>query len=118
MSIRRTSLSRLRTGDLIRDARREAGLTQADLGARLGTTQSAVSSWEHGRDMPRVDTLARILKACGFEADLVLRHRSDVDRSQVIRGTRQTPTERAEAFEVWADAHAALRDAKPVPARA
>jgi transcriptional regulator with XRE-family HTH domain len=114
----RTTLSRLDPGRLIRDARRSAGLTQGDLARRLGTAQSAVSGWERGHDIPRVTTLARILKACGYEADLEFRHRSDVDRSQIIRGVRLTPTERAEAFQVWADSHAALVGAKRVPTHA
>ena len=32
-------------GDLIREARRDAGLSQSQLAATLGTTQSAVSRW-------------------------------------------------------------------------
>lgn len=114
----RVTLSRLNPGALIRDARRSVGMTQADLARALGTTQSAISAWERGHDIPRVTTLGRILKACGYEVDLVFRHRSAVDRSQIVRGVRLTPTERAEAFQVWADAHAALREARPVPAHA
>jgi transcriptional regulator with XRE-family HTH domain len=49
----------------------------------LQTKQSVVSRWERGLDVPRVDTLARILHACGFEADLAFRRLDDVDRSQI-----------------------------------
>jgi len=71
-------------GDLVRDVRREAGLSQAQLAAALGTTQSAVSRWERGHDTPRADTLAAILRACGYEADMVLRPRdTGVDRAQI-----------------------------------
>jgi transcriptional regulator with XRE-family HTH domain len=71
-------------GELIRDVRREAGLSQAQLAAEIGTTQSAVSRWERGHDTPRADTLAAILRACGYEADVVLRPRdTGVDRAQI-----------------------------------
>lgn len=89
------TLSRLRAGLLIREVRAYAGLTQQDLADRLGTSQSAVSTWERGIDTPRIDTLASILKACDFEADLVLRHRDDTDRSQIAFHLAMTPTQRA-----------------------
>jgi transcriptional regulator with XRE-family HTH domain len=81
----RQTLSRLDAASLIRDARLIAGLSQSELAQRLGTTQSAVSNWERGRDEPRVNTLGRILQACGFEVDLVFRRHDDVDRSQIRR---------------------------------
>jgi transcriptional regulator with XRE-family HTH domain len=62
----------------------------------LGTKQSAVSNWERGIDVPRVDTLARILDACGFEADLTFRRHDDVDRSQIAGALSQSPEDRLE----------------------
>lgn len=90
----RQTLSRLRAGLLIREARRHAGLSQSELAGRLGTTQSAVSDWERGRDTPRVDTLGRILASCGFEADLTFRRHDDVDRSQILGALDSTPGRR------------------------
>jgi len=101
----RQTLSRLDPAALIREARLIAGLSQADLAARLGTTQSAVSNWERGRDEPRVSTLGRVLQACGFEADLVFRRHDDVDRSQIRRHLEYTPAERLDAFESMIDAY-------------
>lgn len=93
------TLSRLRPGELVRDARALAGITQRELAERLGTTQSAVSAWERGHDIPRVDTLARALQACGFEADLTFRRHDDEDRAQ-IRGTiAQSPEDRLATVE-------------------
>lgn len=112
------TLSRIRTGLLIREARAYVGLTQAQLAERLHTTQSSVSNWERGLDTPRVDTLGRILRACGFEADLVLRHRNDVDRSQIVRNVAMTPGQRARQFQSLADAHARAQLATRVPSHA
>jgi transcriptional regulator with XRE-family HTH domain len=90
----RQVLSRLDVGALVRECREHAGLRQAELAGRLGTTQSAVSRWEHGHDVPRVDTLGRILRACGFEVDLTFRRHDDEDRSQIRHMLALTPTER------------------------
>ncbi len=55
------------TGHLVRQARRRSGLTQTGLAARLATTQSAVARWEAGGATPSLETLRRIVEACGFE---------------------------------------------------
>ncbi|MCA1823916.1 MAG: helix-turn-helix transcriptional regulator [Mycobacteriales bacterium] len=69
-------------GDLIREARRRAGLTQAQLAERAGTTQSAVARWESGRTSPSVDTLLRLLRLCGFRLDVALDRYDDSDLAQ------------------------------------
>lgn len=51
--------------DLIRQARREAGLTQAELAQRAATSQSAVAAYETGAKTPTVETLERLLRAAG-----------------------------------------------------
>lgn len=53
-------------GYLLRLAREEAGLTQADLAARLGVTQQAVSRAEAWTSNPTVGLLRRWLAACGW----------------------------------------------------
>lgn len=57
----------MRGGVLIREARRRAGLSQAQLAERMGTSQSTVARWETGRQMPRFDTVGRAVRACGFD---------------------------------------------------
>ena len=114
----RFTLSALGSGRLIREARRLGGLTQADLARRLGTTQSAVSNWERGRDTPRVDTLARILEACGFEADMTFRRLDDVDRAQIRQNLAMTPAERLESVRNVAKLRAKARPVERQPARA
>jgi transcriptional regulator with XRE-family HTH domain len=93
----RETLSRLDTGGLIRQARSLAGLSQSELATRVATTQPVVSRWERGSEVPRIDALARVLQACGFEADLVFRRRDDVDRSQIAGTLALTPDERLES---------------------
>lgn len=49
----------------LRDARRAAGLTQAALAARAGTSQATLSAYEAGRKQPSLATLSRLLEAAG-----------------------------------------------------
>jgi transcriptional regulator with XRE-family HTH domain len=52
----------------VADRRKERGLSQADLAALVGTTQSAIARLEGGGRPPRIDTLLRIANA--LDADL------------------------------------------------
>ena len=49
----------------LRDARRQAGLSQAALAARAGTSQATVSAYESRRKTPSVGTFSRLLAAAG-----------------------------------------------------
>lgn len=67
---------------LIGDARRMAGLTLRALAERAGTSHSTLVAYEHGRKVPNVATLDRILRAAGYAADVTLSRRiDDGDRS-------------------------------------
>jgi len=54
-------------------ARVRAGLTQAELAHRMGTTQSAIARLESGAQLPSVKTLLRFAKATGSRPVLKLR---------------------------------------------
>lgn len=47
------------------DARNRAGLTQAELARKMGTTQPVVARLEGGRGRPSMRTLERLAKATG-----------------------------------------------------
>lgn len=47
------------------DARHEAGLTQEQLAARMGTTQSVVARLENAHHMPSLDLATRYAAALG-----------------------------------------------------
>lgn len=51
----------------MREARRRAGLTQAELARRAGTTQSAIARIERGRTEPSLRRLDELVRACGLE---------------------------------------------------
>jgi transcriptional regulator with XRE-family HTH domain len=81
------------SASLIRSVRGRAGLSQAALAARLGTTQSVVSRWERGGDEPRLSTLERIARACGGRL-VVTVEPDDVDRAQIRQHLAMSPAER------------------------
>jgi ribosome-binding protein aMBF1 (putative translation factor) len=53
-------------------ARTDAGLTQAELAARMGTKQSFIARLESGRDLPTLKTLNRVAEATGKRAKVTL----------------------------------------------
>lgn len=53
------------TAKVLREARRRAGLTQAELAERSGTSQATVSAYESGSKHPSVETLSRLLAETG-----------------------------------------------------
>jgi transcriptional regulator with XRE-family HTH domain len=53
-------------GSILRDARRQARLSQAELAARTGTSQPTISAYENGTKEPSLQTLERLLAAAGL----------------------------------------------------
>ena len=58
--------------DLLREARRRAGLTQAELGRRAGVAQSVISAYESGGRQPSLPVLLDLVAATGHALDASL----------------------------------------------
>ena len=54
-------------GAIIRRARRNARLTQTDLGKRIGLRQATISRIEKGEDETKLSTFLDVLTALGLE---------------------------------------------------
>jgi len=99
-------------GVLIRDARRAAGVSQADLARRSGTSQPAIARLEAGRGSPSIATVDRILRALGCTLELAAREvDTGVDRTLIAQMLRLTPTDRLRKLKQEHDAVARLRAA-------
>ena len=99
---------------LIRDARASGGLTQAELGRRLGISQAAVAQLERPGSNPTVARLDEVLRAAGRRLALADAPLTDnVDETLLVRNLRLTPAERLAAFETAHRELAELRALMP-----
>jgi transcriptional regulator with XRE-family HTH domain len=64
MEIHEAGLS-MNLAELMFETRVGANMTQAQLAAELGTSQSAVAAWGSGAAVPQVDELERLAQICG-----------------------------------------------------
>jgi transcriptional regulator with XRE-family HTH domain len=62
----------VRSGDVIREARLRAGLSQYELAERCGRKRGVIARWEQGKVAPSVETLIELVNACGFALPLDL----------------------------------------------
>lgn len=87
-------------GLLLRSARVEAGLSQADLARRLKVSQPAIAKLESPRSNPSVETLDRAIRATGHRLELrVTRPHPGVDESLIRRHLELAPSERLRGLE-------------------
>lgn len=52
---------------ILREARKRAGLSQAELARRAERPQQSIARWEGGRVEPSFETLQELVRACGWE---------------------------------------------------
>jgi transcriptional regulator with XRE-family HTH domain len=90
------------SADLIREARLRAGLTQAELGRRVGRPQSAIARWERGAVKPSLETVRDLVRACGLELKLGLANYDDSYLSLINGQLALSPAERVERMLDWA----------------
>lgn len=107
---------------VVADARLRAGLSQRELAHRAGTSQSAVARIESGAVSPSVETVRRLVGACGFELQLslvpasaadpvVAAYKRDVDRTLLRENLRKTVEERLADVEAFRKSAERLRQA-------
>ena len=83
---------------LVRDARQAAGLTQAELGHRLGVTQPTIAALERADSNPRIATLERALRATGHRLTSAAQPLPAPDDTQIVERLRLSPAERLRVF--------------------
>lgn len=77
----------MKTGKFIADLRKEKGLTQEQLGDKIGVTNKTVSRWETGVYLPSADVM------------LALGELFNVSVNEILSGKRLTDAEYKEAAE-------------------
>lgn len=98
--------------DLVREARRRAGLSQAELANRAGTTQSAISRLESGRPDVSLNEVIRLIGLCGLDLELAIVPRDDSDMAQAARLTSLSGAQRIQRHERVARQLRGLRNAR------
>ena len=59
-------------GEILRSLRKQSGLTQSELGRRVGLSKAVVSKYENGMGYPTFDTLIRIARIFSVTTDYLL----------------------------------------------
>lgn len=70
------------TGQLIKAARKKAGMTQKELGAKLGVAYQTLAQWENDLRNPKLDTLQRIAAALGVPVQELISDWEAVDKEE------------------------------------
>lgn len=85
-----------KTGQLIKQARQNAGLTQPELAEKCGWGQSRISNYERGEREPGIDDLRLISKALGVDIyDLIANKSATKEPANIANA------ELHGGFEVW-----------------
>jgi transcriptional regulator with XRE-family HTH domain len=79
---------------LLQQARRRAGITQSELAARVGTTQSAIARWERGASHPSTERLESLVAACDLELQFALAPRDPDEIASLQRNLEMTVDDR------------------------
>jgi transcriptional regulator with XRE-family HTH domain len=97
--------ARVDAGQILREARLRAGLTQRRLAQLAGVSQPTVARVESGEIRPTFDRLLQLVRACGLDLDVRVVPLDEDAWTLVERGAASTPDERLDR----AIAGAALR---------
>lgn len=83
------------SGQLLREARLRAGLTQAELEGMTGKDRASIARWERDDVTPSFEALQLLLRGCGFDLALVAFEQPFADE-ELREQLRLTPKERIE----------------------
>ena len=90
-------------GQILRDARRRAGVSQRQLAIRTGIAAPSISRVENGHESPSFERFAACLGALGFEPSVELHELagSRADPAHLAAEAQLTPSQRLESLFEW-----------------
>ena len=80
--------------NVVREARRRAGLTQAELASRAGVPKSTVGRIESAARVPSTEMVERLVRAAGLDVSVSLSEPDPGTDSMFERTLRRSPAER------------------------
>jgi transcriptional regulator with XRE-family HTH domain len=90
-------MKKRKSADLLIAARKQSGLTQAQMARIAKTTQSAIAAYEAGRREPTVPVLQRMLEATGHNLVIAFEADENIYRiADLARDIRKTPAKNGE----------------------
>jgi transcriptional regulator with XRE-family HTH domain len=84
----------MRASDVLTTVRLRAGLTQAEVAAHVGTTQSAIARLERGENSPSWDRVVEIVQACNHSLDVSIVVPDPVELATIRASLNMTIDER------------------------
>lgn len=69
--------------DKLKEARKNAGLTQTELAEKLCVSRQAITKWESGKGIPDVENLRTISKVLGVSIDFLLDDEENLDKTVI-----------------------------------
>jgi transcriptional regulator with XRE-family HTH domain len=87
-------MTSMKGGELIRSARKRAGISQTELATRLGTKQPVIARWESLTRSPSFENVDRAVKACGLDVHHSIEERDLQEESLLAQWLQMTPKER------------------------
>jgi transcriptional regulator with XRE-family HTH domain len=106
------------SGDLIRESRLRAGLTQAELGQKIGKPQSVIARWERGDVTPSLETLRHAIRGCGLELSFHISRLDESSATVIDEHLKMTPAQRLADLLERVRFHDEIQRRDPVEARA
>jgi transcriptional regulator with XRE-family HTH domain len=83
----------MKGGEVIREARKRAGISQTELARRLGTKQPVIARWESGSRSPAFADVVRGVRACGLKLDIAIGAEDPGEDALIAQWLRLTPKE-------------------------
>ena len=100
--------------EIVRRARRRAGISQAELARRLGTKQPVVARWESGRQVPTLESVERAVAAAGLRLDVSVEAPDPGEDALLREWLALTPRQRLQRNEGMLATEEWARGARPV----
>lgn len=81
---------------MLREARLRAGLSQGELGERVGKDRAQIARWERDANSPPYETLRTLVRACGFDLSTELVTYDDAPNARIDAVREMSPQDRLE----------------------
>lgn len=85
-------------GQLVREARRRAGMTQRQLASRAGVSQPTIARIESGEVSPSLERIVELVRASGFDLDIHVVPLDEDAFALAEQNLARTPDERLDAL--------------------